>query len=67
MLCKDQRSYSDEHDECRYDDALKIGGKHGSVVFMFVEASLGHEYGVVVALSEDECGEDDVDDVELYM
>ena len=46
---------------------MLVGGKHLAPVSIFVHGSLCHEDGVVIALAEDEGGEDDVHDVELHV
>ncbi len=45
-------------------DAVLVGGKAFLPVGIFIDKPFGDEDRVVVALPEDECGEDDVDDVE---
>ena len=65
MLGEDECADADEHYQGREDDAPFVGSKDGAFVNIFRDAALRHEDGVVVALTEDEGGEDDVDDVEL--
>ena len=61
----DQRADADKHDQGREDDAVLIGGEHLPTVGIFVTGSLGHEDGIVITLSEDESGQDDVYDIKL--
>ena len=64
MTGHNQRSYADEHDEGREKDSPAVGRQHRTTVDCLVNSSLGHAEGVVIALSKDERGEDDVDDIE---
>ena len=65
MPGKDQRSDADEHDQGREGNGTLVGGQHLTAMPALVEAALGHEDGVVVALTKDEGGQDDVDQIEL--
>ena len=65
VLGKDECTDADEHDDSRDDDAVLIGSEHLAPVSIFILASLCHKDGVVVALSEDEGGENDVHHIEL--
>ena len=67
MARKDQGADADKHDESRDDDALLVGREHAAAVGIFILAAFGDEDGVVVALTEDEGGQDDVDHIELYV
>ena len=44
-----------------------IRSEHLSSVFLFIDGTLGHEDGIVVALSEDKCSQYHIDDIELYV
>ena len=65
MTARDECADADEHDEGREDDASFVGGEDRLSVHIFRDAAFGDEDGVVVALAEDEGGQNDVDDVEL--
>ena len=65
MLREDQDADAHQHDEGRQHHTALVGLHHPTAVGVLVHQSLGDEDGVVVALSEDKCGQDDVDDVEL--
>ena len=64
MLGQHQGSYADEHYHGRMEHAVLVGGKTFLPVGIFIHKTFGDEDRVVVALAEDEGGEDDVDDVE---
>ena len=66
MFCDDKSAYSDEHNERRLKDTALIGGQNRFATGIFVLAAFGYEYRVVVALSENESGENDVDYIEFY-
>ena len=65
MFGKDECADADEHYQCGKDDAALVWREDRTFVYVFRDAAFRHENGVVVALAEDECGKDDVDDVEL--
>ena len=67
VACEDHDAHADKHDGGREGDAVFVGGQRSASVGVFVNQPLGHEDGVVVALAEDERGQDDVDDVELHV
>lgn len=60
----DERSDADEHDQRRDHDAAFVRGQQLAPVGVFVDKSFGDEDRIVVALAEDEGGQDDVHDVE---
>ncbi len=62
----DERAYAHEHYHRRESDAAAVGVEDFPPRGILGHESFGDEYRVVVSLSEDECGEDDVDDVEFY-
>ena len=66
VLGHDKGAYANEHDQGGEYDALLVGSQKRLAVGELVTAPFGDEDGVVVALSEDECGEDDVYDIELH-
>ncbi len=66
VACHDQGTDADEHDQGGDDDGVLVGSQHLAAVGILVHCPFRHEDGVVVALAEDEGGEDDVDDVELH-
>ena len=65
MAGHDKGAHSDEHDGGRKENASLIGGKDSAAVLAFVNESLGDKNAVVIALSENECGENHVDEVEF--
>ena len=65
MLGEDERTNANEHDESREDDALLVAGEHRTSVGILILAALGHKDGVVVALSKDERGKDDVHHIKV--
>ena len=65
MLGKDECADADEHDEGREYDAVLVGSKNGFLVYVLADASLGHEDCIVIALTKNESGKDDVDDIEF--
>ena len=65
MFGQDKRTYTDEHDQRRNDDGLLIGGQKLAPIGIFVAHALGDENGIVVALSKDESGENDIDNIKL--
>ena len=67
MFGENQHSDADEHNRRRKDDGVFELRQHLLAVRVFVHHALGDENGVVVALPEDEGGEDDVDDVEFHV
>ena len=65
MFGQDERTYTDEHNQCRDDNRLLIGGQKLAPISIFVTHALGDEYGIVVALPKDESGENDIDNIKL--
>ena len=65
MLGKDQGTDADKHEDAAEDDTVAVVFQHPLAVGVFMQQSFGDIDGVVVALTEDECRQDDVDDVEL--
>ena len=65
MTGEDEGANADEHDKGGDDDAVLVGSKHLAAIGILVLATFGDEDGVVVALSEDEGGENDVYHIEL--
>lgn len=63
---KDQYANAYEHDCRRQQDALSVLGEYRLACASLVELPFGDENSVVVTLSEDECSEDDIDDIERY-
>ena len=62
---EDEDADADEHEGGGDDDAAAVTAEALLAVGVFVHETLGDEDGVVVALAEDEGGEDDVDNVEF--
>ena len=67
MLGNNQRTDADKHNQCRDDDAVLERWQQLLLIGIFVDETVGDEDGVVVALSEDKGGQNDVDDVELHV
>ena len=65
MLGKDQGTDADKHKDTAEDDTVAVVFQHPLAVGIFVEQPFCDINGVVIALAEDECRQDDVDDVEL--
>ena len=65
MTSHNERADADEHDECRKDDGPLVGGQHRLMVSRLIDRPFGHEDGIIVALSENERGENDIDDIKL--
>ena len=66
MLGDNQRAHADKHDEGGDDDAVLKRGQQLLLIGKLVDQAVGDKDRVVVALSEDEGGQDDVDDIELH-
>jgi len=66
MTGYDERTDTNEHDTSRQEDGTTIGGQHRPTVGVLIDSTLGHEDGIVVALSKDKGAQDDVDDIKLY-
>ena len=67
MLGHNQRTHADKHDQGRDDDAVLIRRKQFLAVGKLVDQSVGDKDGIVVALTEDECRQNHIDDVELHV
>ena len=65
MFGENQGANANKHQYTAEDDAVAIVFQHSLAVGVFVEQALRDENRVVVALTEDEGGQDDVHDVEL--
>ena len=66
MFCKNQRTYADKHQNSRQNHTVAVVFQHLLAVSILVEQSFGDKNRVVIALTEDECRQNDVDDVEFY-
>ena len=65
MFGQQQHAERNQHDERTEEDGLVELREHPVAGALFVERTFQHKNRVVVALSEEERGEDDVDDIEL--
>ena len=65
MHRKDKNADTDKHYQRREKDGLTVLWQDGFTGTAFVEQSFHNKNGVVVSLSEDKRGEDDIDDIEL--
>ena len=66
MFCQYEGADADKHDECRDDDAVFVGCYHLFTIGIFILATLGHEDGVVITLTEDEGCEYHIHNVKFY-
>ena len=66
MLSNYERANAYEHDKGRDDDAVLERRQEFLLVGILVEESVGDEYCIVIALTEDKGGKDDINDVELH-
>ena len=66
MLGDDERTNADKHDKSREYDAFLIGDEYSSPIAIILDQAFGDEDCIVVALSKDEGGKDDIDDIETY-
>ena len=65
MLGEDQRADADKHQYTTENDTVAVVFQHPLAVGVFVEQALCDENRVVIALTENEGGQNDVHDVEL--
>ena len=65
MFGEDERADADEHEDAREDDAVAVVLQHPLAIGVFVEQPFRDEDGIVVALAEDEGGQDDVDNIKF--
>ena len=65
MAGQNQRTDADKHDDSREDDAAAVALQTAAACGVLIDQSLGDKDGIVIALTEDEGSQDDVDDVEL--
>ena len=64
MLGKSQCTHADEHDHCREEDAPLVRRQEFSPIGVLIEQTFGHEYRIVVPLSEDKGCQNHIDEVE---
>ena len=65
MLCEDENADADEHDGRRKDNRLTVLREHFFAGAVLVHKTFDNENRIVVTLTEDKRGEDDIDDIEL--
>ena len=65
MLREDENADADEHDGRREDNRLTVLREHFSACAMLVNEAFDDEDCIVVTLTEDKRGKDDIDDIEL--
>ena len=65
MLGNNKSSYAYEHDNGRKQNAMLIGCKDRLARLMLIDTALGHKDGIVISLTEDKRGKDDINDIEL--
>ena len=65
MLREDKNAYADEHDGRRKDNRLAVLREHFFACAMLVNEAFDDENRIIVTLTEDKGGKDDVDDIEL--
>ena len=64
MLCKNQNSYADKHDEGAQDHCILERVEYLLPCPVLIHQAFRNEDGVVISHAEDERGKDDVDNVE---
>ena len=66
MLCEYKRAYTDEHYHGRYYHALTAVVDGPDTGLVLVHEAFGYEDGIVITLTEYECGQYYAHNVELY-
>jgi hypothetical protein len=61
-----QRPDADKHYQCREDDAVLIGCQHRFTIGIFMGTSFCHKDGIIITLTKDEGGKDDIHYIEFY-
>ena len=59
MTCYDQSTDSNKHNQCRNDDGMLVRSQHLATISILIHGTLSHEDCIIIALTEDEGGEDD--------
>lgn len=65
MTGRDEGADTNKHNQCRHKYGTAIRSQHWPSMRVLIDGALGHEDGVVVALTEDKRAQDDIDDIEL--
>ena len=67
MLRHNERSHTNKHDQSRDDNTVLIRRQQFLFICKLIDESVSNKYGVIVALSKDKRGENDIDDIELHI
>ena len=67
MLRYDERSHTNKHDQSGDDNTVLIRRQQFLFVCELIDKTVSNKYGVIVTLSKDKRGENNVDNIELHI